>query len=151
MRERYNYMNINYCPLCNAAKGPKQPQESLHAFTIHYECGSEVIYGSNQKEPYILEIEKNCRKDKMSDVKSPVCNIVETFSKGLIKHAEKVREAASNLEGNTNKLSNSYFSTSFDKSESVEKEAININDKVHKILSDIQDSIERANDFMTQL
>ena len=36
------------CPICDADQKIKQPEPSLHAFTLIYECGTEVDYPLGQ-------------------------------------------------------------------------------------------------------
>ena len=34
----------NVCPICEAERTNEQPEYSLHAFTLIYECGTEIDY-----------------------------------------------------------------------------------------------------------
>ena len=56
------------CPICNDAEPMSdacQPQPSLHACTIFYECGSEIIYVIGQNG-YVTE--KRCDEIKSEDL-----------------------------------------------------------------------------------
>jgi len=53
-------MEDNKCPICNTGErlpNNKQPESSLHAFTILYDCGSEIIYPLGTDE---IMIEIDC-------------------------------------------------------------------------------------------
>ena len=34
----------NTCPICDAKRTEEQPEYSMHAFTLIYECGTEIDY-----------------------------------------------------------------------------------------------------------
>ena len=50
------------CPHCKSEELPKdeQPYSSLHAFSIKYSCGSQVVYVSGNE---YWEWEKSCLKE----------------------------------------------------------------------------------------